>query len=395
MNQPLSEKLKFRGDKVIWLIIAVFAMISLVVIYSSTSALAYKFGTSPFMFMFKQSVYYIFGFGIMFLCSLIPLKFYRFGAYILLGVSIAFLFVPLFTGSIRSFNIGGVSIHPSEIAKISIVLYLARIIEKYDFSTFKEYAIKILLPLAVVAGLCLTGSASATIIICLISFIILICSEIKKKYILWTIPIVITLVVAAVGASVIMNKYTDIKVFKRFDTVAARIERWGSDEEQLTEEDRQANFQREQAIQAIQLGAVPRGPGNSVKRDVLPNAYDDYIFSVIVEEYGVFGAIVVIALYLTFFFRCLRIARQCKKPFSTITVLGLSTLITMQAFIHILVNIGIFPVTGQTLPMISRGGTSLIIMSVAFGIILAINRTVEISISKQKQQQAQQLELNR
>ncbi len=395
MKQLLSDKFKFRGDKAIWLIIVAFAMISLVVIYSATSALAYKFGTSPFKYMAMQSGYYILGFGIMFLCSMFPLKIYRIGAYILLPISAALLLIPVFTGSIRSFNIGSISIHPAEIAKISIVLYLARIIETSKFETFKEYALKILLPLAIVAGLCLTGSASATIIICLISFIILICSEIKKKYILWTIPIVITLVVAAVGASVLMSKYTEISIFKRFDTVAARIERWGADEEELSEEDKQANFQREQAIQAIQLGAIPRGPGNSVKRDILPNAYDDYIFSIIVEEYGLIGGAIVIILYLMFFFRCLKIAWQCKKVFSTITVLGLSTLIIIQAFVHILVNIGIFPVTGQTLPMISRGGTSLIIMSVAFGIILAINRTIVISISKQKEQQALQSGTNK
>ncbi len=395
MNRPLSEKIKFRGDKVIWLIIVAFAMISLAVIYSATSALAFKFHTSPFKFMAMQSMYYIFGFGIMFICSMLPLKVYRIGAYLLLAISAILLLIPVFSGSVRSFDIGGISIHPAEIAKISIVLYLARIIETSRFDTFKEYAYKILIPLAIVAGLCLTGSASATIIICIISFIILICSEINRKYILWTIPIAIGLVAVAVVGSVILSKHTDISIFKRFDTVAARIDRWTANEDELTEEDEDANFQRDQAIQAIQLGAVPRGPGNSVKRDVLPNAYDDYIFSVIVEEYGVIGAIVVIGLYLTFFFRCLKIARQCRKVFSTITVLGLSTLIIIQAFVHILVNIGIFPVTGQTLPMISRGGTSLVIMSVAFGIILAVNRTIEISISRQKELQAKQLDINK
>ena len=149
------------------------------------------------------------------------------------------------------------------------------------------------------------------------------------------------------------------------------------------QEKKDKDFQAQNAIEAIQLGKLTgRGPGNSLKRDILPNAYDDYIYSIIVEEYGLFGGIIVIWLYLWFFVRCIRIAQSCKKEYSTIVVLGLSFLIVLQAFLHILVNIGIFPVTGQTLPMISKGGSSLVIMSIAFGVILAINRTIEISKSK-------------
>lgn len=395
MNTKLSEKLKVRGDRVIWLIIIMFAMISLAVIYSATSALAIKYDSSPFKYMAMQSFYYVLGFGIMFACSLAPLKWYRAFAYIGLPVSAVLLLVPIATGGLRSFSLFGISIHPAEIAKIAVVLYLARILETSKFGTFKEFALKILTPLLIVGALCLNGSVSATIIICLISIIILLCSEIRKKYILWSIPIVVVLLAAGIGVSVLLGKY-NIRIFTRInDAFLPRIERFFSDESELTEKDRQANFQREQAIEAIQLGAVPRGPGNSVKRDILPNAYDDYIFSIIVEEYGVLGAIAVITLYLWFFFRCLKIAWSCKRVFSTISVLGLSTLIIIQAFVHILVNIGIFPVTGQTLPMISRGGTSLVIMSTAFGIILAINRTIEISITRKKEEEARKLELER
>ncbi len=394
MNRLLSEKLKVRGDRVIWLIIVMFAMISLAVIYSATSALAIKYNSSPFMYMAMQSVFYIAGFGIMFLCSLVPLKIYRRFSYLGIIFAAILLAIPMATGSLRNFSILGISIHPAEIAKIAVVLYLARVLETSKFNTFKEFLFKILAPLLAVGALCLNGSVSATIIICLISIIILLCSEIKKKYILWSIPIVIALLAALIGLSYLLGKHTDVRLFTRInDAFLPRIERFFSKDSELSKEDKDANFQRDQAIEAIQLGAVPRGPGNSLKRDILPNAYDDYIFSIIVEEYGVFGAITVITLYLWFFFRCLKIARLCKKVFSTIAVLGLSTLIIIQAFVHILVNIGIFPVTGQTLPMISRGGTSLVIMSVAFGIILAINRTIEIHISKQKEEEKKRLEL--
>ena len=244
--------------------------------------------------------------------------------------------------------------------------------------------------LGIACLLCLMGSVSATLIICFVSFIILICSKIPKKFVLWTIPIVI----GAVSLVFVIHTFTG--VFSRIDTFTARVERHFSDDEEemsaaeLQElEDKQ--FQERQAREAIQLGGIlGRGPGNSIKRDILPNAYDDYIYSIIVEEYGLIGGAFVIFLYLWFFYRCLRIAASCRKDFSLITVLGLSTLITLQAFLHIFVNTGIIPVTGQTLPMISRGGSSLIIMSSAFGIILSVNRTIVIKDMKLKAQKEAQ-----
>lgn len=376
---------KLKGDRVIWVIFILFAMISLAVVYSASSALAYRGNTTPMLIMFRQAGYFVLGFLIVLACYRIPLKYYRLGSYVLLALSVILLAIPILTHGLRTFSIAGISIQPSEIAKIAVVLYLARVIETSSFSTFKEYLLKILLPLGVVCVLCLMGSVSATLIICFIAFIILMCSRIPKKYILWTVPIVI----GALGLIVLIHAATG--AFSRLDTFTARVERHLSrnSTEEMTaaeiQEQEDKTFQERQAREAIQLGGVfGRGPGNSIKRDTLPNAYDDYIYAIIVEEYGLLGGTAVILLYLWFFFRCLRIANACSKDFSIITVLGLSTLITIQAFLHIFVNIGFLPVTGQTLPMISRGGTSLVIMSSAFGIILSVNRTIEIKDLKTK-----------
>ena len=215
--------------------------------------------------------------------------------------------------------------------------------------------------------------------VCFISFIILICSKVPGKYLLWTVPIAI----GAVGVIFTVHELTG--AFSRIDTFEARVVRFVSRDDSAEmsaaelQEQRDKTFQEQQAREAIQLGGIlGRGPGNSIKRDILPNAYDDYIYSIIVEEYGLAGGAFVIFLYLWFFYRCLKIASSCRKDFSLIAVLGLSSLITLQALLHIFVNTGIIPVTGQTLPMISRGGSSLVIMSSAFGIILSVNRTVEI-----------------
>ena len=378
MSSVLENRISnLKGDRAIWVIFLFFAMISLAVVYSASSALAYRGDTTPFSIMLRQAGYFLAGFLMVLLCYKIPLRLYRRGSYWLMH-------------QLRTITIAGISIQPSEIAKIAIVLYLARVIEVSKFDTFKEYALKILLPLGIACLLCLLGSVSATLIICFVSFIILICSKIPKKFVLWTIPIVI----GAVSLVFVIHTFTG--AFSRIDTFTARVERhFSGDEEEMSAaelqelEDKQ--FQERQAREAIQLGGIlGRGPGNSIKRDILPNAYDDYIYSIIVEEYGLIGGALVIFLYLWFFYRCLRIAASCRKDFSLITVLGLSTLITLQAFLHIFVNTGIIPVTGQTLPMISRGGSSLIIMSSAFGIILSVNRTIVIKDMKLKAQKEAQ-----
>lgn len=387
MTEKLKNIGKLHGDRVIWLLILFFAMISMAVVYSATSSLAYRHDTTPFRYLIDQAGFYIIGFVILLLCYRIPMKWYRVLSYGVMGLSIILLAVPVAVGQLRSFSLLGIPIHPAEIAKVATVLYLARIIESSPMNTFKEYALKILLPVGLVCALAMLGSMSATLIIGIITLIILICSGVKRQFILWTIPIAIGAVAVAFTVSII----TGGKVFSRFETFGQRIERhfsgddtMGMSEAELAEYN-DKNFQADQAKEAIQLGGIfGRGPGNSIKRDVLPNAYDDYIYAVIIEEYGLIGGIAVIILYLWFFYRCMKIARACTRKFSIITVLGLSTLITLQAFLHIFVNIGILPVTGQTLPMISHGGTALIIMNCAFGIILSVNRTIEIKDLKLK-----------
>ena len=378
---------RLRGDRVIWLLILFFAMISMAVVYSATSSLAYRHDTSPFRYLIDQAGFYIVGFIVLLICYRIPMKWYRILSYAAMGLSIILLTVPAATGHLRSFTLLGVPVHPAEIAKVATVLYLARVIEASPMNTFKEYALKILLPVGLVCALAMLGSMSATLIIGTLSLIILVCAGIKREFILWTIPIAVGAVAVAFTVSIISHG----RIFSRFDTFGQRIERHFAEDEtesmsaaELAEYN-DKTFQSDQAREAIQLGGIfGRGPGNSIKRDILPNAYDDYIYSIIIEEYGLIGGVVVIILYLWFFYRCMKIARACTRKFSIITVLGLSTLITMQAFLHIFVNVGILPVTGQTLPMISHGGTALIIMNCAFGIILSVNRTIEIKDLKLK-----------
>ena len=381
---------KLHGDQIIWLVILLLALISIVAVYSSSSALAYKNETSTFTYLFKQMGYVSIGFIALLICYRIPLSWYRKGSILLLLFAAGLLLYIVFKGVVlnhaaRWIQLGPLSFQPSELAKIAVILYLARILETHKFNTFKEYIIWILVPLGAVCILSLIGSVSATLIIGVTAFVILICAGINWKYIAYTVGIVI------VALSLVFLVHKAFGTFSRLDTFTARIERFFSPEdiESMSAEEKQEykekNFQSEQAKQAIQLGGLTgRGPGNSLKKDTLPHPYSDFIFALIVEELGLFGGLFLIMLYLWFFSRCITIAKLCTKMYSTVVVLGLGFLITLQAFIHILVNVGIFPVTGQTLPLVSLGGTSLLIMSCAFGIILSVNRTIEIKIEIEK-----------
>jgi cell division protein FtsW len=178
--------------------------------------------------------------------------------------------------------------------------------------------------------------------------------------------------------------------FPRIATMVSRVKNFAVEktlDENLTPQEKQREldktFQADMAKIAIaSANIIGKGPGKSTQRYVLPHPYSDFIYSIIVEEWGLVGGTVILLLYLWFLYRCIAIARGCIKMFSAITVIGLGLLIVSQAMLHILVNVSILPVTGHTLPLISLGGTSLIIMSSAFGIILAVSRSVENSKCK-------------
>jgi len=365
-------------------------MISVLILYSSTSSLAFRKETTPFELTMKQLISFVVGFGGMFLCYLIPLRWWRKITYVMVAFSAIMLLIALFSADHRHIYIWGLSLQPSELAKISVVLYLGRILEISKMETFKEYSLKILLPIGIICSLTFLGSISATLIILTVSAVILFCSGIDKKFILYTILIVLLAGGTAIGTFILSKG--KIALSPRIETAMNRVERHFTNEESeafMTEQEKQDYAAKtEQALhsrQAIQMGGITgKGPGNGLKKYILPNAYDDYIFASIVEEYGFLGAILIMTLYITFFFRCLLIAQACRKIFPLVVTLGLGLLIVLQAFLHIFVNTGILPVTGQTLPLISNGGTSIVILSCAVGVILSINRTIELTVEKEK-----------
>ena len=381
---------RLKGDKVIWIIIFMLSLISVAAVYSSSSSLAFRENKSTMDFLFKQLRFIIFGLTALYICYKIPLGWYRMLSYFGMILSVGFLTATILVGSSyndaeRWLRIGVISFQPAEFAKIAVILYLSKILEDFKFETYKEFLIWAVAPLGVVILLILYGSISTGLLVGAVSFLLFLIAGIKWMHLLKTAGIaVITLVLI-----IVMNMMFGL--FPRVETAVNRIKNHTIEhkaEDALTPQEKQAildkTFQADMAkIAVASAGILGKGPGNSIQRNLLPHPYSDYIYAIIIEEWGFIGGLLVLMLYVWFFTRCIMLARSCTRTFSLMLVMGFAILITSQALLHICVNVGLLPVTGHTLPLVSLGGTSLIIMSGGFGIILSVSRTIE-NISKKE-----------
>ena len=390
---------RLHGDKVLWVIVFLLSLISIALIYSASSSLAYKQHTTNFGILLKHLRFIVFGIVALYTCYKIPPKWYRMFSFPLFAFSIMLLVVTLLIGektndAQRWLVIGGIKFQPAEFAKIAMVLYLARALEILKIDTYKSFLIKIIAPIAVACILIMVGSISAALYMGLISFIILFLAGIKHSYLLKTIGLgaagLVLLFVLHLASKPLTGENRGI--FPRFDTAVERIKRHVTksdaidetatlskrEQQKIADESLQADMAQ---IAVKEGGLIGKGPGNSIQRHVLPHPYSDYVYAIIIEEYGMFGGLFVLMLYIWFFYRCVGIVKGCKTVFSAVTVGGLGTVIMVQAMLHILVNVGIFPVTGHTLPLVSLGGTSFVVVSSAIGIILSISRTKDDALA--------------
>lgn len=409
----MKEFWKLKGDRVIWIIVVLFAMFSIAAVFSSSSFLASSRGISKVAIFAEQTKSVLMGFLALFICYLIPLRFYRTFSFVLYGASVLMLlmlFVPglraEINGAVRGIKIGGHTFQVFEFAKIGVILYLARALERWgdDLADFKQFALKILLPVGAVCLLIMQNSFSSALLIALITFLILFFMNVSFKNLMITVGIVAAAVLLmfltyhAFYAGRPERLETSVgKLFNRFGTVEGRLTAHFDKEEenleglsqreiqQLKDKDRQS----ENAKVAISEGGIfGKGPGKSTQRYSLSMAFSDFIYAFIVEEYGLIGGLIVILLYLIFLFRCIRLCQRCKATYSSVLIVGLSFLIATQAFLHILVNVRLLPITGHTLPLISHGGTAYLVLSGAFGMILSVNRQLDKQDAQERAQRA-------
>lgn len=381
----------FRGDRYLWGLIAFFMLLSLLSVYSSSVGMAYKsFHGNTFYFLRTQFIMLMLGLLIIVVTHWIPYIKYMQFATIGLVVAILLLVITLFAGvSINEATrwleipVIGLRLQTSDLAKVALVIYLARGLTVYqnELNNFSVVTMKLLVPVAIVCVLIMSENLSTAVMIFGISMIILYIGRVPFKFLL---------TYAGLGLAGVILFASLLLIFKKDDN---RVQVWKNRIETYfsSESSPDADYQANQAKIAISTGKLfGKLPGKSTQRNLLPQSESDFIFAIIVEEYGLFGAVILIMAYLALMYRGVQIARKCDYAFPALMVLGLTVMIVFQAFLNMLVAVGLFPVTGQTLPMISWGRTSVMVISFALGAILSVSRVMNARERQEKLSEVEQ-----
>lgn len=388
---------KTKGDKVIWALVILLALVSLLAVYSATGSLAYKnYRGNTEIYLFKQIAFIMAGIMVIYFAHLVNYTFYSKAARIAFLISLPLLFYTLFFGV--KMNEGSrwirlplvnMTMQTSDFARLALFMYLARLISKKQdvIKDFKKGFLPVIAPVAITCILIAPANLSTALLLGASCLLLLFIGRVNTKHILMTIGIalipIIFLIAAAMirhgkedkeGATAALAK-TSSTIFGRVDTWIGRMESfmYGSKDDINNDA-----YQVNQAKIAISKGGVfGVGPGNSTTRDYLPQAYNDFIYAIIIEEYGLMGGAFIMFIYLVFLYRCIRIYKRCPFAFGAFLALGLSFTLAIQAVANMAVTVNLFPVTGVTLPLVSMGGTSFIFTCLAIGIILSVARNVE------------------
>ena len=403
-----------KGDKVIWIVALILGVISLIVVYSATSALAVsKYDGNTGRVVMKHLGMLLFGFLMMVLGSRINYKRYAKIALLLMIPCLALLLYTLVFGrnindASRSINLGGFSFQPSEMAKIILITYLARQIIMMEGSVykFKDFLIKLAAPILLTAALIFSENLSTAVILIAVCMVLLFIGRVKFLHIMALVGLCVIgmgayLSFDAVKTSIQNNHNAKAqqeaiargdtsKEYKekqnRIQTWANRLKSMGEDKEKVDPFD-DKHMQRTYADIAVASSSIfGKGPGKSEQRNFLPHPYSDFIYAIIVEEYGLIGGIIVLLLYVILFTRVLRIVIKRPLTFGALMAFGLGFLIILQAMINMGVSIGLLPVTGQPLPLVSMGGTSLMATGLIIGMILSVTRSMEDEAMNKEQE---------
>ncbi|MCD4788670.1 MAG: FtsW/RodA/SpoVE family cell cycle protein [Bacteroidales bacterium] len=366
---------KIKGDKIIWLIVILLSVFSLLAVYSSTGTLAYKYqGGNTEYYMIKHFIILVFGFLLMYLAHLIKYTYFSRIFQIALYIAVPLLLLTLFFG----INLNearrvlplpfGLTFQTSDLAKLTLIMYLARMLTKRQevIKDFKSAFLPVVIPVLVICLLILPANFSTAAILFTTSLVLMFIGRVSLKHIFAMIGL-------GVVAILIM-----VMIAKAYPDLLPRVDTWISRIENFKNGDIEDNYQVDQAKIAIASGGIiGKMPGNSDQRNFLPHPYSDFIFAIIIEEYGLVGGILIIFLYMILLFRAVKIVTKCPRNFGAFLTIGVAFSLVFQAMINMAVAVNLLPVTGQTLPLISMGGTSLWFTSISIGIILSVSKDIE------------------
>ncbi|MEZ4940196.1 MAG: FtsW/RodA/SpoVE family cell cycle protein [Saprospiraceae bacterium] len=363
-----------RGDRTIWMIVAVLSIISVLAVYSAAGSLAWQArGGNTTIYLMRHSIMLAFGLFLIYLCHLMHYRRYQQMAPFLLLISVPLLALTLLFG--QSINqasrwieipILSFSFQPSDFAKLALVLYIARALtQKQEYITsFKDAFLPIIVPVLIICGLIAPANLSTALVLFCTCIALMFVGRVSPRYIflLGLLGIVVFAGLIALG-----KVYPDLV---RSETWISRMQDY------LHNPD--GGYQVQQAKIAIARGGIfGAGPGNSVARNFLPYSHADFIYAIICEEYGLIGGVLVLGLYVMLFFRAVKLVTKSPKAFGAFLAIGLSLMLTIQALANIAVSVHLVPATGLTLPMISMGGTSMVFSSIAIGMILSVSKFIE------------------
>ncbi len=390
----------FTGDRALWIIIGLMMVVSILVVYSSTAKMVYQGAsdTGTYSYMFKQIFFVLIGLGVILVVHKVDFDNYRSWAWVAYGIALLMTiaaYVPgigvVVNGARRWIDLGFMTLQPSEILKVTTILVLAKQlgsrqqrIEKMDLlpplefwrwgrtwrrvkRTLNESTIPILGPVVLSCAVILPAHTSSAALLFLTCWIMLAIGRVRGGELMRLLLLAVAAALLALGA---LN-------IGRSDTAAGRMDMWVSTlfgNEQVAVEDL-TDTQRSM-IAIYNGGLTGKGAGQSIMRVELIHPECDYAFAFVVEEYGLLVAIVIMLLYLWIFYRCKVIFDGCASGFPSLLVLGLGLMITFQALIHILVTINFMPETGQPLPLISHGGSSMLSAALALGMVLGVSRAL-------------------
>jgi len=372
---------RLQGDKVIWFIVAFLSLFSILAVYSSTGTLAYRFqaGNTEY-YLIKHSLILVMGLVLMYFAHKIKYTYYSRLSQLALFFAVPLLVATMVMGTNineayrwLTLPVINISFQTSDFAKLALIMYIARALNKKQdqIKDFKSAFLPIILPVIIICGLILPANFSTAAILFATSIVLMFIGRISIKYIMATMGIGV--VALTIFLLVLMNSEST----GRLETWKARIERFVDKENADT-------YQSDQSKIAIATGGITgKMPGNSVQRNFLPQAYSDFIYAIIIEEYGLLGGFVILMLYLILFYRGVRIAQRSPGTYGAFLAVGLTFSLVFQGMINMAVAVDLLPVTGQPLPLVSMGGTSLWFTSLAIGIILSVSRKVE-EIQKEK-----------
>jgi cell division protein FtsW len=366
---------KIKGDKIIWLVVLLLSVVSLLAVYSSTGTLAYKYqGGNTEYYMIKHFIILVFGLFLMYMAHLVKYTYFSRIFQIALWIAIPLLLLTLFVGldlneAKRVLPLPfGLTFQTSDLAKLTLIMYLARMLTKRQevIKDFRQAFVPIVLPVLIVCFLILPANFSTAAILFTTSLVLMFIGRVSLKHIFSMVGIGVLIMVVM------------FLIAKSYPDLLPRVDTWISRVESFSDKESEENYQVEQAKIAIARGGIiGKMPGNSEQRNFLPHPYSDFIFAIIIEEYGLIGGIFVVFLYMILLFRAVKIVTKVPRNFGAFLTIGVAFSLVFQAMINMGVAVNLLPVTGQTLPLISMGGTSVWFTSISIGIILSVSKELD------------------